>query len=336
MKALKTKVMLSAFVLLFALVATIGSTFAWFTTSSQVAVDSFQLEVQTVDSLLIRVWNGESLATEGNTLLDAQTYSTNLTEDMINDVAMYSTFPGYKLTPVTAAQQTGTYPSLTYTTLNPFALSILDIGSNTRAALGSPVANNDTTGNYIELKFWLMSQGLGTKEVVLQNLNINVNDITQLAAREIVRSAVRLGVGSTSGATAGDLNPTSGFVFSRRVVTDPQTLPYGFEFTPGMKGYHTPADPQDPNDVFNQISSEDQGTLYGLHKSFYVSSGAVSGESTSAWNDANLQTIVSLTQNTPQLVTVRIYIEGWDETANNAIIAAKFNISFQFAFRQAV
>jgi len=57
MKALKTKVILSAFVLLFALVATIGSTYAWFTVSNTVSVSAFNLEVQTSPSLLIRLWD---------------------------------------------------------------------------------------------------------------------------------------------------------------------------------------------------------------------------------------------------------------------------------------
>jgi hypothetical protein len=55
MKQLKTKVLLSAFVLIFALVATIGSTFAWFTVATTVNVETMQLNVQSQDSLLIRM-----------------------------------------------------------------------------------------------------------------------------------------------------------------------------------------------------------------------------------------------------------------------------------------
>ncbi|MFA5698090.1 MAG: hypothetical protein WC888_06695, partial [Candidatus Izemoplasmatales bacterium] len=60
MKSLKTKVILSAIVLMFALVATIGSTYAWFTVSNTVSVSSIQMNVGTQEGLLIRAYDGEA------------------------------------------------------------------------------------------------------------------------------------------------------------------------------------------------------------------------------------------------------------------------------------
>ncbi len=64
MKSLKTKVIMSAVVLVFALLATIGTTYAWFTVSSTVSLNTINIDVTTEESLLIRVWN-EDDATVG-------------------------------------------------------------------------------------------------------------------------------------------------------------------------------------------------------------------------------------------------------------------------------
>ncbi|MDP3130398.1 MAG: hypothetical protein Q8N15_03565, partial [Bacillota bacterium] len=76
MKNLRNKIVLSGLVLLFALVATIGSTFAWFTVSNTVTVASMQMNVKSSESLLIKVFEDEA----GNEadLLDANNYKANL------------------------------------------------------------------------------------------------------------------------------------------------------------------------------------------------------------------------------------------------------------------
>ena len=57
MKGLRNKVILSGIVLLFAFIATIGSTYAWFTVSTQTTVEGVSLQVTAADNLLIRAKN---------------------------------------------------------------------------------------------------------------------------------------------------------------------------------------------------------------------------------------------------------------------------------------
>lgn len=342
MKALKTKVMLSAFVLLFALVATIGSTFAWFTVSNEVKVDQFELNVQTSDSLLIRVYKpGETINTSD--LLNANTYSTNLTSSMIGAAGTYSEgFTGWRLTPVTAVQFTDT--DLTYNGLDPFKLSVLSL-SNPLVRTHTPVDNdapalaanrNNASGSFIELKFWVMSQSVGTRNLYLHELLIT-SDTTAtdnlLPGQQNAANAVRLGVGATSGATTGeaDLTPATGYVFANFLHTS-ATQPYGFAFIPGMRGYD--------NTALSTLNALTQNTnIVTSHALFTTALGSeVTNESKviavgsplATYTGAGVQSITTLAANTPQLISVRIYIEGWDAYATNAIIAAKFKINFSF------
>lgn len=343
MKALKTKVMLSAFVLLFALVATIGSTFAWFTVSNEVKVDQFELNVQTSDSLLIRVYNGETIAANLESLQNANTYSTNLTSDMIDvENTVFEGFRGWRLTPVTAVQFTDT--NLTYTGLDPFKLSVLSLSNplertHTRVDNDAPalLANrNNASGSFIELKFWVMSQSVGTRNLYLHELLIT-SDTTAtdnlLPGQQNAANAVRLGVGATSGATAdeADLTPASGFVFANFLHTS-ATEPYGFAFMPGMRGYDSTA-----SSTLNALTQTTN--IVTNHSRFTTALGlAVANESEvvavgsplATYTSAGVQSITTLAANTPQLISVRIYIEGWDAYATNAIIAAKFKINFSF------
>ena len=85
MKNLRNKIVLSGLVLLFALVATIGSTFAWFTVSDTVDVQTMNLNVKSSESLLIRVYNGETTGVAGDaTLLDAGTYYASISSALIS------------------------------------------------------------------------------------------------------------------------------------------------------------------------------------------------------------------------------------------------------------
>lgn len=342
MKALKTKVILSAFVLLFAVVATIGSTFAWFTVSNEVKVDQFELNVQTSDSLLIRVYKpGETINTSD--LRNANTYSTNLTSSMIGAAGTYSEgFTGWRLTPLTSVQFSDT--ELAYSGLNPFQLSVLSLSNpvvrtHTRVDNDAPAlaANrNNASGSFIELKFWVMSQSVGTRNLYLHELVIT-SDTTLtdnlLPGQQYAANAVRLGVGATSGATTGegDLTPTTGFVFANFLHTS-ATQPYGFAFIPGMRGYD--------NTALSTLNALDQSidNIVESHALFTTTGGDVANESKQVavgsplqtYTDAGVQSITTLAANTPQLISVRIYIEGWDAYATNAIIAAKFKINFSF------
>ncbi|MFH0993262.1 MAG: hypothetical protein V1761_02810, partial [bacterium] len=96
MKSLRNKIILSGLVLLFALVATIGSTFAWFTVSNTVTVGAMQLNVQTSESLLIKPYAGED-GDEG-ALLNAENYKANITiADILAASDLYDSYGTWKL-----------------------------------------------------------------------------------------------------------------------------------------------------------------------------------------------------------------------------------------------
>ncbi|MFA5466814.1 MAG: hypothetical protein WC251_03075 [Candidatus Izemoplasmatales bacterium] len=60
MKEIKRKLLLTAFVIVFAFVATAGTTYAWFQISPTVEAESLNFNMQSKDSLLLRVYNGEN------------------------------------------------------------------------------------------------------------------------------------------------------------------------------------------------------------------------------------------------------------------------------------
>lgn len=335
MKALKTKVILSAFVLLFALVATIGSTFAWFTVSNEVKVDSFDLTIQTSDSLLIRVYGGED-ADAAEDLLDLQDttkYYTLLNKSLIE--AKYTGFESFRLTPLTAVQFSlaNDLSLATAPILNPFSLTnlSLDNANTARVHSAAGVAKNSTSGNFIELRFWVLSQSSTAKNLYLQNLEIK-SDLVTFAANSLpgqinAAKAVRLGVGVNSGIGAA-IDPTGpNFVYSNGHA-DSTTL-YGFSFLSGQRGHSTNAD-------LNALSAANKTALVAAHAKFATTGTAVAHESIAVPANslvtafAGTSVITELQPNIPQLITVRIYIEGWDAYATNAIVAAKFKINFSF------
>jgi len=114
MKALKSKVILSAAVLLFALVATIGSTYAWFTVSSTVSVPSLTLTVKSSKSLLIRPYYGE---TGDESYLDVPSnYKTSL---LLADITTVDTEdPAY-----TTIEGTGPYTTSPYANISAWRLN---------------------------------------------------------------------------------------------------------------------------------------------------------------------------------------------------------------------
>jgi len=330
MKALKTKVMLSAFVLLFALVATIGSTFAWFTVSNEVRVDQFELTVQTQDSLLIRLYNGETTTDNLTDLQNANTYSTNYTSDMILD--QFADFDTWRLTPVTAVQFDDNALGFDDPKLNPFELSILSLVDPAIRLHTITTDSNGADANFIELKFWILSQAAVNKKLYLHNLVVNSNlPANTITGQTDAANAVRLGVGVTSGAT-GAIDPTEGFVYANRPNSS-LTLPYGFLFLEGMRGYNS------STASLNALDQTLDTEIVKLHSLFSIPSGTPKanesavvavGSLEAAYTAAGIASLTTLVPNIPQLVTVRIYIEGWDSYANNTIIAAKFNINFSF------
>jgi len=164
MKSLRNKVIMSAIVLAFALIATIGSTYAWFTVSSTVTATGITLNVQSADSLLIRIYDGETNPTTDTDLLLANTYSSSIDSGdfAAATTAGYDAMSTWTLHAVTAAASETLAGEVDYTTLNPKSLRYLDQLDQavptrhlTSASLG-----NQTDGFYVDVRFWVLSQTL--------------------------------------------------------------------------------------------------------------------------------------------------------------------------------
>lgn len=243
MKSLKSKVILSAIVLVFALVATIGSTYAWFTTSATVAVEPMELNVQSSESLLLRVYNGETtVSTAAGGLLDADTYKATLSLSDITGAttAGYNALNTWRLTPVTATTLYAT------TALNGFALKTMAVANNNLGrTYGDATTSNSTTGGFIDLKFWVLSQGTDPENMGLQDLLITADN--ELAARDAITKAVKVAVFKVA-----EVNAAGTLIVDEPYITNPVTNAaagqaatkvygfdhdYGFVFMPNTTGY---------------------------------------------------------------------------------------------------
>ncbi|MFA5007152.1 MAG: hypothetical protein WC509_06770 [Candidatus Izemoplasmatales bacterium] len=317
MKSLRNKIILSGLVLLFALVATIGSTFAWFTVSNTVTVAAMQLNVKTSESLLIKVYENE--VGDETALLDANNYKANLALTDITDpegdgnsthaaTELYWNLSTWYMTDVTATT------ALDGTTLgNVKDLRTLNIDTKAWSATGTTVANS-ATGNFVELKFWVLSQGTGTEDVVLSDLAIDTV-VANSDTQDNIVNAVRLATWVSQ--TEENAVDGTAFIYSE----DPD---YDFTFTAGMRGYDSGV----PTN--NSILADSRDDLVTAHALFKGSADVadVSGDTL-----AEADVIYTLSQNIPTLFTVRIYIEGWDSDTTNGVLAAAFNISFKFSLQ---
>lgn len=354
MKALKTKVILSAAVLFFALVATIGSTYAWFTVSNTNTVQAMTLNVQTSDSLLIKVYGNQfyysgtvdasnivgldgttytfvdgdpdtwtydgdtfklaaaglvdnatgliveipdadifdtqALANANADLNNAASYFTSLTSAQVAAEYAFST---WRLAPVTAVQTGYATVNGTTSALNVFTTPNTDfLRGLSPIDIGSDV--NSATGKVMVFKFWVMSQSAG-KSLYLNDLVISLNGTADPVKDQVI-NAIKLSakVGSNTAMIYGE---------------DPD---YRFAYTSGLPGFYT-GSPVVEN-AFNSIAD----------------AAAVLTATGNAVVGNNTYVISALTVDTPTLVSVTVFLEGWDEEATNNVIAADFNISFTF------
>ena len=312
MKSLKTKVILSAIVLMFALVATIGSTYAWFTVSNTVSVSSIQMNVGTQEGLLIRPYNGETGPTSDPTLLNATTYKSNLTQTDITAVALYTNLNAWRLSPVTATA------SLGGTTIDGYALNTMNIDDKLFTSIIAGDINS-ATGKVIDISFWLLHQGTVDLPIALENLTITADNA--LGAQNAVVNAVKLAIWK---AQTGDTAVPTGDITS---VTFGLDNDYDFAFTLGMRGY-------DSVTTNNSILPASKTSLLAAQEEYYKTGETADTTDIFAYTLAGADPIATLTKNVPTLVTVRIYIEGWDAQCTNAILAAIFKINFKFTLQQ--
>lgn len=296
MKSLKSKVILSAVVLIFALVATIGSTFAWFTVSATVTASSITLNVTTEESLLIKIANpAATLATSNSGEDNPSDYTTTITgADLIAE--------GYQLGTWTLAPATIINPD--YQTAYANAFQSINIGAPARTLTTLLPANNyinNSNGYVIQLKFWVMTQST--------TANLRVNSVSVTGDTGItdvdtaIESATRIAI-TTNYDTTGKIYGNSG------------SINYGYEFT----GDYAVAVVQDT--AFNKLSDRSD---------FATLSSALSALEGVAGDSVGSGTIIEqLVVNTPELVFVTIYIEGWDSDASNYIIGSDMVVSFEF------
>ena len=332
MKALKTKVILSGIVLIFAFIATIGTTFAWFTISTTATVESMELNVSAAENILIKVYEEGEDTESGPSLINAANYQTTITnEDLIDAGYLYDNITGsiegedllydtpWRLQPASIIEP-GYDSGVDAKTIN----KIEDITDENRVLdLASP---NSNAGHYIELKFWLLSQAEGVQYIELSDVSITANNTGDNAAdlNEVV-NATRLSVwldDSLYGGTYGDTGytPVNGEAFVYGLDID-----YDYAFLPNIAGYST-----------TQSSLTETGTYFNQLSDLDVGSGVGNPVGTIPANHFNgavsTQDLFTIQAGVPTLATVLIYIEGWDLQADNNIVKAQFSVGFVFKY----
>ncbi len=155
-----------------------------------------------------------------------------------------------------------------------------------------------TTGisfKYVEFKVWVLSQ-TDNVNVAVENLSLTANNTP--ASKDNVKQAARLSFDDAVG------NPVifgldKDFLFNDGTGLDT-------EVADGIAAYH--------------------GLYYTT-----VEGSAVTDESTEALGSAS--TAFSLTAGEPKRITIRIWIEGWDEECTNNLSAAIFGMGFSLTVK---
>lgn len=165
------------------------------------------------------------------------------------------------------------------------------------------------TGVYIEFKVWLLSQDKSVS-IGVKDLSIAANSGDTL--KDNVVDGIRLGI-ETSDTGANIFGPD---------------MDYDFAYTPGQNGYD-----DTPGSTENVIDPTVESTLVALHGLYYLSTGT----ETANENETTLldtTEVMQLTADIPELVTIRIWAEGWDFDINNNVLNAVFDVEFGFIVRQ--
>jgi len=320
MKALKTKVLLSAFVLLFALAATVGSTYAWFTVAQTVTVNSIQMDIESADPLmLIKVADpAATIAVPGDASVgDPSTYDGALTNAEI--ISEYEDFSLWNLSDVTALQAG-------YDTKSAKTLNKMNTLSPWTRALTETTDKNSATGDFWEFKFWIYSQDEIDRDIVVKDLAITYVS----GGSATVVSAIRFAIWGDETGT-----PEADFIFG--IEND-----YEYAFTSDMADYYSIVAGStvpgtlftagtDPFNYLDQTDSAIAALAGNPDDVFYTTGTPIANHSTSTLADAD--TIYTITPDVPVLFTVRVYMEGWDAEMSNSIAEAIFNIGFQLSYK---
>ena len=330
MKALKTKVILSGIVLVFAFIATIGTTFAWFTVSQTATVDTMTLNVTAEENLVIRLrdFSGGTFETTPTDLTDVSKYKTTLTvQDLYQKGYLAESFTGTYGTfePVDPWRlQPSTIINPGYTVVNGTTLSVISNIDDVDRTLTAATPNNDLAGDYIEIQLYLYNQSLETQYIEMTDISIDATVAGEnlLVGQADVANAVRISVfeGEKSG------TPGTAYIFGN-------DIDYTYEFLPNIAGHSTVNSALFTADfTFNQLSDLTTNNPVGTLPSTHFDLGSYDEGTEIAPN--NMQDILIMSAESSALVTVYIYVEGWDAEASNSIINSYFNITFGFKFGQ--
>lgn len=151
-------------------------------------------------------------------------------------------------------------------------------------------------GQYIEFSVWLLSQD---KAVTVAVMNYEASAANVNPLQDAVVDCVRLGVTGDDGIG----------IFGQDKDYD-----YIYE------------------DTLAAIDGGIETTLTALHSLYY--GDLVANQSTDALEDAT--TILTLAADVPEKVTLRIWIEGWDDDCDNNALAAHFTLNFGFIVKEVI
>lgn len=326
MKSLRNKVIMSAVVLVFAVIATIGSTYAWFTVSNTVEVNSFNVDVLSSEALLMRMWDGETYVPDqaydlyrtaddgGNDLWTLNDFSNDVT---ITSSSQYDTEIAAALfAPVTCLNgedQTGgkyltDYSNISFhNSLRLPTVKFIDEGElattgRELSAYNSSNANS-ATGGWIELKFWALTPSADATNV---RFSYTITDNDGLLDYE---NAIWFGV-------EGDGNQ---FIYG-------DDIDLGFSWTGSMPGIAGVGN-TDLNAVATNAATLSGATVEVISQ---TDDDAIPGYDFTAHLGEGTSNVLTLVPNVPEIITVYIWAEGWDSDANNNIMGADFDIDFIF------
>ncbi len=310
MKGLRNKVILSGIVLLFAFIATIGSTYAWFTVSTESNVTGINLEVTAADNLLIRPKSITNSASETfNYLRDTFNYSTSVTASDLEDEGYFYEDPTTKLIPWRLKPSTTISNQGTVNVNDPqgglYYINNIDavrLGNGTDVTpLYTIATDNLNGGNYITLEFWMLSQSDDPQAIELNSFSISSSSGNSTAQAN-VQNATRL-------AFWGDDS-----TWETEMLVEDST------FVPVVGSTY----------IF--ANDSDYGYSIATTLTPVTAPTPVPAAPTVNTTASAVTSIYTLQPNTPTIMTVVIYIEGWDLHASNDIILANFDIAFSFAF----
>ncbi|NLZ62099.1 MAG: hypothetical protein GX904_04815 [Acholeplasmataceae bacterium] len=328
MKEIKRKLLLTAVVIIFAFVATAGTTYAWFSTSQSVELKELTINVKAFKSVLIKMAHADAefdyLGYSSN--LVPSSYLQIITKDYFDydpsdpeDIDYGYRLHAWNLSPVTVI--TDTYASVNGNIFNKFTVpdfadysrSLSQINqyryvgtfdSDTETwSIGNDGEINTPHGGVIQIKLWVMSQAAGTIPLYFSDLSISTTGPRYLV--ESVHGAARvstLATGYLSGyyentaQYTADAATLTGAQLSSRIIDNRGT----FSADNAQFGYRN-SNPLvfanddllvDPDGIDN---NGDEYTVKGLDYDFEFKPGTVGYDPSKTFNKlANADVLASL------------------------------------------